>query len=293
MSIVINTPNGHVGSVVADRLIDAGEHVVLLTRSADRVTELADRGATVYEGNLEDLSFVKDATRGCEVLFWATPQNYAHRKLIWFQNQLGKNAARAVKANAIPYVLNISSIGARLAVGTGVIQGLREVERMLDRTDAAVLHMRASYFMENYCHSLRTIRSDGAVYLPVDGSAEVNMVATRDIAVEVADLMAGRSWSGHTVREIVGPERLTFDEAAAVLGDVIGREVRHIQVSAERARMGMVRMGWSLRSAELVADMYGALAEGKLVPQDVPLVAPTSLKEFAQRKLVEELAAQA
>lgn len=285
MSIVINTPNGNVGRVLTNMLIDAGEHVALLTRDASRVHDFARRGATVYEGDLEDLSFVKDATRGCQALFWATPQAYQHRDLVWFQNQLAKNVARAITANSIPYVLNISSIGAHHATGTGVIQGLREVERLLNQTEANVLHLRASYFMENYLHSLRSIEEDGAIYLPIDGAVEMTMLASQDIAVLVANAITDPDWRGSTVREIVGPRRQSFDEAAQVLSEVFEREIRHINVAPERARAGMVRRGWSRRSADLVIDMYGAFADGRLVPEDVPHVAPTTLRRFAQRRL--------
>ena len=44
MFIVINTPNGNVGRVVADKLIGAGEYVALLTRHRDKVTDFARLG---------------------------------------------------------------------------------------------------------------------------------------------------------------------------------------------------------------------------------------------------------
>ncbi len=102
MSIVINTPNGNVGRALTNMLLDAGEHVSLLTRDADRVVGFAQRGATVYTGDLEDASFVQDASRDAEILFWATPQAYDHEDLVWFQRQLGRNAARAIEKNSIP-----------------------------------------------------------------------------------------------------------------------------------------------------------------------------------------------
>jgi uncharacterized protein YbjT (DUF2867 family) len=285
MSIAINTPNGHIGRVLTSMLLDAGEHVVVLTRDADRVVDFARRGATVYEGDLEDLSFVKDATRDAQALFWATPQAYAHRDIVWFQIQLAKNLARAIEANGVPYVLNVSSLGAQHTAGTGVIQGMREVERLLDETSAHVLHLRAGYFMENFLHSLRSIQGDGAIYLPVDGAVETSMIATGDLAVQAANLLCEPDWTGHAVREIVGPRPISFDEAATIIGEVFGRPVDHVCVTPERARAGMVRRGWSRRSADLVIEMYAALAEGKLVPTDVPLLAPTTLRCHARTTL--------
>jgi uncharacterized protein YbjT (DUF2867 family) len=171
--------------------------------------------------------------------------------------------------------------------------GLREVEQLLDRTAANVLHLRASYFMENYCFSLRTIRTDGAVYLPVDGDVEATMIAAHDIGVEAARRIAARDWTGHTIAELVGPESLTFTAAAASLSEVLGQDIRHLAVSPERFRFGLIRMGWSRRSADLVSETYRALAEGKLVPEGTPQVATTTLHEFARQKLLEETTAHA
>jgi uncharacterized protein YbjT (DUF2867 family) len=293
MFIVINTPNGNIGRVVAQKLVGAGEYTALLTRHADRVSGFARAGATTFEGDLLDWNFVSEATRGCERLFWATPQAYDQPDLLDFQVRLGRNLARAIRENEIGWVLNVSTIGAQHPAGTGAIQGLREVEQLLDDSPANVLHLRASYFMENFLHSMQAIQEEGAINLPVDGAVQTSMIATADVANLAANLLCEPDWVGHSVREVVGPRWRSFDDAAGVFSEVLGREIRHVRISPERAKQGMLRRGWSPRSAELIVEMYEAMGAGLLTPVDTPLIAPTTLRCFVKTKVLSQQEAQA
>ncbi|MCX5770924.1 MAG: NAD(P)H-binding protein, partial [Candidatus Hydrogenedentes bacterium] len=75
MKITIAAPTGHIGSKVADILLERGVKVVLLSRYPDKVRHFVDRGAEVVQGTLEDPAFVSRATRNVDALFWLTPPN--------------------------------------------------------------------------------------------------------------------------------------------------------------------------------------------------------------------------
>ncbi|MEJ2722931.1 MAG: NAD(P)H-binding protein, partial [bacterium] len=165
MRVAVNTPTGHIGGVLSEHLLNAGVDLVLPARHPDKLARIAERGALVHQGDLQDPDFVAEVTKGVDVLFWLTPPNLAADDFRGFQNTLGKNAARAVKENRIPRVVDVSSIGAQHGSGTGPIAGLGDVERTLEGTGAFVTHLRPAYFMENYLTAVPTIVSDGAVYL--------------------------------------------------------------------------------------------------------------------------------
>src|SRR6266568_4247415 len=73
MSIVINTPTSNIGRALAARLLDAGEHVTVLSRDKKKVDELLRRGARVVEGSFEEPTLLAEALEGAEALFWLTP----------------------------------------------------------------------------------------------------------------------------------------------------------------------------------------------------------------------------
>jgi uncharacterized protein YbjT (DUF2867 family) len=274
-------------------MLDCGEHVTVLTRDAKGVEQFARRGATVYVGDLEDKSFVKDATRGAEILYWATPQAYDQEDLVWFQHQLGRNVARAILSSEIPRVVNISSIGAQHESETGVIKGLREVEQLIDETGTNIVHLRAGYFMENFLFSLPEIRETGKISLPVDGAVERPMIATIDIAVLAANLLCDPEWTGREVREIVGPKYVSFNRAAEIIGEVLERPVEHVTIPPDRARKAMTEMGWSKNSAELMLELYDAMAAGLVAPEGTPYQTMTTLRRFARTRMRRPATAQA
>ena len=61
MSIVINTPTSHIGRALAARLLDAGEHITVLSRDKKKVDELRRRGARVIEGSFENPALLAEA----------------------------------------------------------------------------------------------------------------------------------------------------------------------------------------------------------------------------------------
>ena len=189
-------------------------------------------------------------------------------------------------------MVNISSIGAHHASGTGVIQGLREVEHLIDETGTNVVHLRGGYFMENYAFSLPEIQGAGEVYLPVDGAVERPMIASLDIATLAANLLCDPEWSGRELREIVGPKYVTFARAAEIIGEVLDKPVKHVKVSPDRARTWMLEMGWSENSAELMLEMYSAMEKGLVAPEGSPYQTMTTLRRFARTKLHEHRRAQ-
>jgi uncharacterized protein YbjT (DUF2867 family) len=288
MRAVVTTPTGNIGRPLSQELLDRGVEVTLLARNPEKVRPLAERGARVEVGDLEDRDFVTRTTAGAEVLFWLTPPNYATDDLRRYQQALGRNAAQAVRENAIPRVVHLSSIGAHLESGTGPILGVHDNEGMLDDTPASVTHLRPAYFMENYLLSLETIRSMGSVFMPIRGSVSIPMIATRDIAAAAAECMLDTSWTGRKVWGLHGPRDLSFDEAARILSEELGRPVEHVTISPDRAREAMTETGIPARLAETFLELYASVDAGELrseMPRSEGTTTPTEFSAFVREVL--------
>ena len=127
-----------------------------------------------------------------------------------------------------------------------------------------------------------SIASEGAVFLPLPGSIRLPMIATVDIAKAAAERLLDTSWTGRSVIELVGPDEVTFEDAARTVGKAIGKDVKHVQVSEDQSREGIKALGMSAGVANLLIEMDGALASGKVVPEaPSPVVATTTLDVFA------------
>ena len=285
MKVAIVTPTGNIGSKLAPRLLEAGAELILLCRDPKKVSALAARGARVEVGDLKDGDYVARAAQGADALFWLNPPDFSTPDVHALQASLGRNAAEAVRKNGIKRVVNLSSMGAQVQSGTGLIAGLHRVESVLNGSGASVTHLRAAYFMENYLFSLDTIRTAGSVFLPVRGDTQIPMAATQDIAQVATECFLDTSWTGTRVRGVLGPKDLTFDEAAGVLSDALGREARHVTVTPDQAREAFLGMGASPDMADKYVEMYQSFDNGTFKvaePRNAETTTPTTLADFGR-----------
>ncbi len=284
MRIVVSTPTGNVGKAATEKLLESEAEVVVIHREPATLEWLEERGAYVRQGSLDNEVLLTAATGGADALLWVTPGVSTARNLRAAQNDFGVAAAAAIRANAIPRVVNISSVGAHHDAGTGPIAGLHDVEEMLDATGASVLHLRAGYFFENYLPQVQVIDAMGAIMLPVSGDKSVPMVAAGDIGVIAAEKLLDDSWSGTSILGLSGPEELTFDEAAAAISTAIGRDVAHTPIDEMQARMGLSMLGLGQGVIDALIEMYRAIETGHLSAAEPPAAAtttPTPLHEWA------------
>jgi uncharacterized protein YbjT (DUF2867 family) len=295
MKIAVTTPTGHVGSAVVDFLLEFGGdiRVVLLGRRPEKLKEFVQRGAEVAIGTQDDADYLTKATRGVDALFWATPPGYGSDDLRALQNRLARAAATAIGANGIPRVVNLSSIGAQLGSGVGPISGLHDVEVLLDQAATHITHLRPGFFFENLLWQLDSIRKWGRISLPISGERRYPMIATRDIGRVAAARLASRGWMGHFVSELHGPADLSFDEAADVLSDTLGRKIVYVRCDREEMRVAMLESALSDNTIDLMLEMYDAVEKGTLRPLDPRsprTTTPTTLAEFARDVMMPLLA---
>jgi uncharacterized protein YbjT (DUF2867 family) len=286
MSIVITTPTGNIGSRALKRLLQAGADVSVIVRHPEKLSDSIRNRVKIHQGSLNDAALVTKAFRGARAALWLTPPSITPPDSDAYHSELGAVAATAVKESKIPYVVNISSAGAQLD-NAGPVTGLGIVERLLNEVAENVIHLRPSFFMENYLMDLEAIKQDGAVYSLIPGDIPYPMVATRDIGDVAAELLLETKWSGRNARGLLGPVDLTFTEAAHIMSDSIGKPVRHVQITPDQAYQAFLGIGASPGFARALVEMYQALARpGAIAELRTPqTTTPTTLREWSDNFL--------
>jgi uncharacterized protein YbjT (DUF2867 family) len=295
MKIAVTTPTGHVGKAVVECLLNYGGdiRVKLLGRRPDKLRDFRDRGADVGIGSQDDADYVTRETQDCDALFWVTPPGYGSDNLRAFQNRLGKAAALAIRANQIPRVVNLSSLGADMASGGGPISGLHDVEELLNEAAADITHLRAGFFFENLFWQADTIRKWGRISLPLSGTTGYPMIAAGDIGNAAAEKLSNPGWTGQNVCELHGADDLRFNDVAQVLSDSLSRKIVYIKCDFQEARQNLLGAGMSENAADSMLEMYAAVESGKigaLQPRSEQTTTPTTFAEFAHDTLLPQLA---
>jgi uncharacterized protein YbjT (DUF2867 family) len=292
MRIVINTPSSQIGRTVAQYLLETGEAPVLLSRSPAKVQDLVGRGASVVEGNLDDERALSRAFEGADALFWLTPPDLRPDHYDWATG-LGRRAAEIAAARGVKRAVVLSSMGAQHGRGTGPVSPLLEIERAFGSALSDVTVLRPGFFMENLYRDLETIARDGAIYGAAPADQRSPWVATRDIGLRAGQILRDGTWKGQRVLGVHGPQDLSYNDAARILSRELGRSVRYVELDIASFRAGAVGAGLPPFLADIFAEFYTALREGRLdsaEPRDEATTTPTTLVEFVRTELASRIA---
>jgi len=296
MRIAITGATGNIGKKLAQILLDQGNpEVVLLVRDAAKAADLTARGAIAIEGDLEDPIFLTEATKFVDALFFMIPPKYATDNFRGYQNVVIQNGLAAVRANDIKHVVLLSSVGAQHAEGTGPIAGLYDAEVAFRDAGVGLTILRPAYFMENFLWSTGTLMSEGAMYLPMNGDFQFPMIATQDIALEAAKAIAGPAPTVPLIRELAGPEDVSFREAALIIETESGKPIQHVQIPFEAAKAYLLSTGASEDTASKFIEMYqgygAGLVDYELATEERTRTS-TKFEDFARNLLIPAMRAQ-
>ena len=283
---VICGATGNVGSRIAGILLGAGEPVRVIGRERVRLGPLAAKGAEPWPGDIGDEEFLAKAFKGTRGAFVLIPPCNDALDFRGYQEHVGDALLSALSKAHVPRIVALSSVGAHLSGGTGPIQGLHNLEMKLDGlNDAEVVHLRPGYFMENHLWSIPVIRSQGVLGSPVRADVSLPVIATKDIADAASRLLFEGTFTGHSVRYLLGPRDLTMSESARILGKAIGQpELKYVQFPEEESRKAMLGMGMSRSVVESLLEMERAFNAGSIRPtqeRNAQNTTPTTLEEFA------------
>ena len=73
---VITGATGHTGKRISENLLAAGKSVKVIGRSADKLADLATKGATPAVGDLHDTDFLTAAFQGATAVYLMIPPKF-------------------------------------------------------------------------------------------------------------------------------------------------------------------------------------------------------------------------
>jgi uncharacterized protein YbjT (DUF2867 family) len=144
----------------------------------------------------------------------------------------------------------------------GLVTASIHMDDMLMASGAAYRGLAMPSFMETTKRQAGVIKEKGLFFGPIRSDRTLPFTATRDMAAAAARLLTDRSWDGQSELPVLGPKDLSFDDQAAIISEVLGREVRYQQISFEQFRQQFLDRGASESFAQGYVDMYRAKDEG-------------------------------
>ena len=285
--IVVTGATGRTGRATAEALLARGEKVRVVGRDAKKLAQLAELGAESFVGNVEDSASMTEAFTGASAVYLVLPEDISQQDLRAHQERVSDAYAVAISDANVRCVVNLSSVGAQHSKGTGPIVGLHNQEQKLNGVVGLhVLHLRATYFMENLFMSMEPLRTMGVLPSALRSDAPMPWIATRDIGQYAASRLAARDFSGSSFQELHGQRDISMQEAASIVGHAIGKPaLAYVQVPSSAFGASLLQMGLPKKTSELIVEMCDGANAGLMVPLEERSgknTTPTRLESFVK-----------
>ena len=282
---VITGATGNTGSVVAERLLAAGEKVRVVGRDAKRLERFTQKGAEPFVADATDANALTKAFSGAKAVYAMIPPNISSPDVRAHQERVSDDLVSAIQKNEVKHAVVLSSFGADKSDKTGPVIGLYNLEKKLEAVPGLnVLFLRAGYFMENILPQVGVIKSFGSMAGPVKEDLLLPMIATRDIGAVAAEALLKLNFQGKVSRELQGPRDVAYTEVARIVGAAIGKpDLTYKHLPAMLLKPALTQMGMSPNMADLLLEMADALNSGymrMLQPRSRENSTPTTLETF-------------
>lgn len=252
MTILVTGATGRVGRHLVQQLVQRDAKVRVLTRNPAGTDFPA--AVEVMQGDLLDLAALRRAFSGVSTLFLLNAVTGDE----FTQALITLNIARE---SGVERVVYLSVFGADSAVNVPHFAVKFGAERMLAAMGFGATILRPSYFIDNEAMLKDVILQHGIYPMPLGGKG-VAMVDARDIAEVAAlelirrDQAPGRLPS--TTLNLVGPDSLTGEGAAAIWSELLGRPILYAGDDPQGFEQNMATFmpAWMAYEMRLMAERY-------------------------------------
>ena len=268
MKIIVTGSLGHISQPLTTALVQKGHAVTVISSKPEKQKDIEALGATAAIGSLEDTDFLTDTFTGADAVYtMVPPNNYfdPNLDLLAYYRGLGLNYAAAIEQSGVKRVVNLSTIGAHLEKGSGILLGAHNVQNILNElpADVAITHMRPTSFYYNLYGYADMIKSQGLIAANYGADDIVPWVSPIDIAAAIAEELETQ-FAGRKIR-YVASEELSASETARILGEAIGKpDLKWIIISDEQMLNGLTAAGMNPGIAAGLVEMYAGLHSGLL-----------------------------
>jgi uncharacterized protein YbjT (DUF2867 family) len=268
MKIIVTGSLGHISKPLTQSLVQKGHSVTVISSKADKQTDIEAIGASAAIGSLEDAAFLTETFTGADAVYtMVPPANYFDHSLdlLAHYQGIGHNYATAIKQAGVKHVVNLSTIGAHLLKGSGILIGAHDVEGILNALPAevSITHMRPTSFYYNLFAHTHSIKTQNRIFANYGVGDMIPWVSPVDIAAAVAEELTAPA-TGRKIR-YVASEELTGAQTASIIGAAMGKpDLQWVLIRSEEMLNGLKSAGMNPTIAAGLVEMFGSLHTGLL-----------------------------
>lgn len=236
-----------------------------IARDPVRAAHLGGGGIEIVQGDTADAASLAAAFTGAAAAYVMLAPALQAADVLMESRETARRIAAALRAAGVPHVVALSSVGAHLAEGSGIVRVLYDFEAALVGAAPSITFLRPCYFMENWAAMLPVAREAGVLpsaLLPLDAAIET--VSALDVGRTAAELLLDPR-PGTRVVDLAGPAKYSPVDGAATMSELLGRTVTAVPSSREETLAGLLAAGVGADYAARLADLNEAINAGRMI----------------------------
>jgi NAD(P)H dehydrogenase (quinone) len=260
--VAITGASGQLGRRAAEHVLSAyrPERLVLITRSPEKIADLAKRGAEVRPGDFAHPASLTKALTGVERLVLISNTDLAKR------NAQHGAAVEAARAAGVRHVIYTSILGADPPNPAVVAPGHFFTEQAIRKSGMTWTFLRNGLYADYQVpEATRALESGKLIHNRGDGRAAY--VAREDCALVAATILMQGGYE-NAILDVTGPKAWSAVELAALYSELGGRKVESVALDDAAFIAGIVGASdgddHARYGAQLVASFGRAIREGYL-----------------------------
>ena len=269
MKIIVTGSLGNISKPLTKELVQKGHAVTVISSKPERQKDIEALGATAAIGSIEDVKFLTAAFTGADAVYTMVPpssQGFSDPNVDMMERweKITNNYAEAIQRSGVKRVVHLSSIGAHMEKGAGILIGHHHAEVILNKLqNADITFMRPVGFYYNLLGFIPAIKSMGMIASNYGGDDYKPWVSPIDIAAAIAEEIV-KPLKGRKVL-YVASEEISCNEIARILGEAIGKpDLKWIIITGEQVQSGMEKAGVPKSIAAGFVEMNAATHSGLL-----------------------------
>jgi len=258
MSLVITGATGQLGRLVVESLLARGTaaaDIVATGRNTAKLAEVAALGVAVAELDYTEPETVAAVVKPGDTLLLVSSSEVGQR---------ASQHATVIAAAKEAGVARIVYTSAPAATTSALVLAPehKATEETLVASGVPFTILRNGWYTENYAGEIEKGRENGAIVASV-GDGRVSSASRKDYAEAAAVVLAGDGYEGK-VFELSGDVAWTFDDLAAVIGGIVGREVVYTRLTPDEQAAMLGSFGLDEGTVGFVVALDGNIRDGLL-----------------------------
>jgi NAD(P)H dehydrogenase (quinone) len=258
MSLVITGATGHLGRLVVESLLARGtaaSDIVATGRDVGKLGDLAAQGVAVAELDYTKPETVSAVVKPGDTLLLVSSSAVGER--------VGQhvNVITAAKEAGVARIVYTSAPAATTSALV-LAPEHKATEEALVASGVPFTILRNGWYTENYAGEVEKGRENGAIVASV-GDGRVASASRVDYAEAAAVVLTGDGYEGK-VFELSGDVAWNFDELAAAIASIVGKEVVYTRLTPYEHAAMLASFGLDEGTVGFVVALDGNIRDGLL-----------------------------